>query len=90
MTTPDFFRFLHFQKMLKHELFTYANCTFKDFILMGKDRKFKDSIERIFWDCFNGSNYFMNLLVLNGVIDLTILNRSTGLEAVKFVYSFNV
>ena len=90
MTAPNFFRLMHFQKMLKDELFTYANCTFKDFILMGKDRKFKDSMERIFWVCFDGSNYFMNLLVLNGVIDLAIINRSTGLEAFKFVYSFNV
>ena len=90
MDAPDFFRLMHFQKMLKDELFSYANCTFKDFILMGKDRKFKGSMERIFYVCFDGSDYYMHLLVLNGVIDLAIINRTTGLEAVKFVYSFNV
>ena len=90
MTAPNFFRLLHFQQMLKDELFTYANCTFKDFILLGKDRKFKTSMERIFYVCFDGSGYFMNLVVLNGIIDLSIINRTTGFEAFKFVYSFNV
>ena len=90
MNAPNFFRLLHFQKMLKDELFTYANCSFEDFKEMGKDRKFKDSMERIFWLCFDGSDYFMNLIIRNGSIDLSIINRTTGLDSFIFVYSFDV
>ena len=90
MNAPNFFRLHYFQKMLSDELFTYANCSFDDFVLYGKSRKFQDSIERIFWTCFDGSDYEMLLVIDANFIRIRINNKITNHFAFLYQYNFNV
>lgn len=90
MNAPNFFRLSHFIKMVQSELFNYCNLSFDQFLLHGNADKLNHAIQRIFYLCFDGSDYVLDVEMPNNIVQITIYCRCNGQIAFILSYSFDV
>lgn len=89
MNAPNFFRLSHFIKMVQSELFNYCNLSFDQFVLHGNADKLQHAVERIFYLCFDGSDYVLDVEMPNNIVNISIRDKNDGLSAFVLIYCFD-
>jgi hypothetical protein len=89
MKTSDLFELQIFAKKSIDLLFSYANCSYDDFLLYGNSAKFEHAVKRLFYACFVPSIYRLSIEYTSESVEVIVYNSDSKLRAFSFRYVFS-